>query len=119
MRNCSSCDNVWPNWNGQKLHKSRPATNFAVVWRSGPLICVPLTSLCSASLPSANAALSDDDRFLAVFNMNPGTSLSLVDVVERANTLQANTPVILVGDFNVRGGIHTVVRARHDGSPDG
>lgn len=34
-------------------------------------------------LPSGNSALSDDDRFLAVFNMTPATSLSIVDVRER------------------------------------
>lgn len=34
-------------------------------------------------LPSANAALSDDGRFLAVFNMNPATSVTIVDTAER------------------------------------
>ncbi len=33
--------------------------------------------------PAGNAALSDDDRFLAVFNQDPGTSLSIVDLAER------------------------------------
>lgn len=33
--------------------------------------------------PAGNAALSDDDRFLAVFNQDPGSSLSIVDVRER------------------------------------
>ena len=43
-------------------------------------------------LPSGNAALSDDDRFLAVFNMNPATSLSVVDVVERRFAGEVATP---------------------------
>ena len=36
------------------------------------------------TLATANVALSDDDRFLAVFNMTPATSLSIVDVQQRA-----------------------------------
>jgi methylamine dehydrogenase heavy chain len=43
-------------------------------------------------LPSANAALSDDERFLAVFNMNPATSLSLVDVRDRRFVGEIATP---------------------------
>lgn len=43
-------------------------------------------------LPSANAALSDDQRFLAVFNMTPATSLSIVDVVERRFVGEISTP---------------------------
>ncbi len=43
-------------------------------------------------LPSGNAALSDDDRFLAVFNMNPATSLSIVDVSERRFVAEVQTP---------------------------
>jgi methylamine dehydrogenase heavy chain len=35
-------------------------------------------------LPSANAALSDDERFVAVFNYTPSVSLSIVDVERRA-----------------------------------
>lgn len=34
-------------------------------------------------LPTANATLTDDDRFLLVFNMNPGTSVSVVDTASR------------------------------------
>ncbi|MGI9592494.1 MAG: amine dehydrogenase large subunit [Myxococcota bacterium] len=34
-------------------------------------------------LVSANAALSDDERFLAIHNMTPVTSLTIVDLVER------------------------------------
>lgn len=34
-------------------------------------------------LPIGNSALSDDDRYLAVFNMTPATSLSIVDVASR------------------------------------
>ncbi len=43
-------------------------------------------------LPSANAALSDDDRFLAVFNMTPATSLSIVDVEQRSFAGEIATP---------------------------
>jgi methylamine dehydrogenase heavy chain len=43
-------------------------------------------------LPSANTALSDDDRFLAVFNMTPATSLSIVDVGRRAFVGEIATP---------------------------
>lgn len=42
-------------------------------------------------LVSANAALSDDERFLAIHNMNPATSLSIVDLVERR--LAAEIPI--------------------------
>lgn len=43
-------------------------------------------------LPSANTALSDDDRFLAVFNMTPATSLSIVDVKQQRFTAEVPTP---------------------------
>jgi methylamine dehydrogenase heavy chain len=43
-------------------------------------------------LPSANAALSDDDRFLAVFNMTPATSLSIVDLERRRFVQEIATP---------------------------
>ena len=36
-------------------------------------------------LSSANAALSDDERFVAVFDYTPATSLSIVDVERRAS----------------------------------
>jgi methylamine dehydrogenase heavy chain len=35
------------------------------------------------AVPMAHAALSDDERFVAVFNWTPGTSLSIVDVEKR------------------------------------
>jgi methylamine dehydrogenase heavy chain len=44
------------------------------------------------TLATANLALSDDDRFLAVFNMTPATSLSIVDVERRAFTAEIATP---------------------------
>jgi methylamine dehydrogenase heavy chain len=44
------------------------------------------------TLAVANVALSDDDRFLAVFNMTPATSLSIVDVAERAFVGEVATP---------------------------
>lgn len=41
---------------------------------------------------NATSALSDDGRFLAVFNMTPATSLSIVDVRERRFTAEIETP---------------------------
>ena len=46
----------------------------------------------SSVLPSANTALSDDDRFLALFNMTPATSLSIVDVERRRFRSEIATP---------------------------
>ena len=43
-------------------------------------------------LPAANNALSDDERFLAVFNMTPATSLSIVDVERRRFVGEVATP---------------------------
>jgi methylamine dehydrogenase heavy chain len=44
------------------------------------------------ALPIGNAALSDDERFLAVFNMTPATSLSIVDVERRSFVGEIATP---------------------------
>ena len=44
------------------------------------------------TLVSANAALSDDERFVAVFNYTPATSLSIVDVEKRAFVGEIETP---------------------------
>jgi methylamine dehydrogenase heavy chain len=43
-------------------------------------------------VPIGQTALSDDDRFAAVFNLTPATSLSIVDVVERRFTAEIPTP---------------------------
>jgi len=43
-------------------------------------------------LPVANSAISDDDRFLAVFNMTPATSLSIVDLQRRRFVQEIATP---------------------------
>jgi methylamine dehydrogenase heavy chain len=43
-------------------------------------------------LTTGNASLSDDGRFLAVFNMTPATSLSVVDVRERRLAGEISTP---------------------------
>lgn len=40
----------------------------------------------------AGSALSDDGRFLAVFNLTPATSLSIVDVTERRFVAEIETP---------------------------
>jgi methylamine dehydrogenase heavy chain len=44
------------------------------------------------SLPSANAALTDDEQFLAVFNMTPAQSISIVDVKNRRFVEEIPTP---------------------------
>jgi methylamine dehydrogenase heavy chain len=44
------------------------------------------------ALPMANAALSDDERFAAIFNSVPGTSLSIVDVERRSFATEVSTP---------------------------
>jgi methylamine dehydrogenase heavy chain len=44
------------------------------------------------ALPVGNAALSDDDRFAAVFNMTPATSISIVDLERRRFAGEVETP---------------------------
>jgi len=44
------------------------------------------------TLATGNVALSDDERFLAVFNMTPATSLSIVDVRARRFVGEVATP---------------------------
>jgi len=44
------------------------------------------------TLPAANAAVSDDDRFIAIFNMVPAQSLSIVDVQQRKFIAEIDTP---------------------------
>ena len=44
------------------------------------------------ALPTANSALSDDERFAAIFNSVPGTSLSIVDLERRVLTAEVSTP---------------------------
>ncbi len=44
------------------------------------------------SLPGANATLTDDEQFLAVFNMNPAQSISIVDVRNRRFVEEIATP---------------------------
>ena len=44
------------------------------------------------ALISANAALSDDERFVAVFNYTPATSLSIVDVEKRVFVAEIAIP---------------------------
>src|SRR5262249_59986394 len=41
---------------------------------------------------NAANALSDDGRFMAVFNLTPATSISIVDVKARAFTAEIATP---------------------------
>jgi methylamine dehydrogenase heavy chain len=44
------------------------------------------------ALPNANAALTDDEQFLAVFNMIPAQSISIVDVKNRRFVEEIATP---------------------------
>jgi methylamine dehydrogenase heavy chain len=44
------------------------------------------------ALPNANAALTDDEQFLAVFNMTPAQSISIVDVRNRRFVEEIPTP---------------------------
>jgi len=43
-------------------------------------------------LPMGNAAVSDDGRFLSVFNMSPATSLSIVDLEARKRVGEVDAP---------------------------
>jgi methylamine dehydrogenase heavy chain len=43
-------------------------------------------------LPSGNAALSDDDRFAAVYHYTPATALSIVDLAQHRFAGQVETP---------------------------
>jgi methylamine dehydrogenase heavy chain len=45
-----------------------------------------------SAVPFAHAALTDDDRFVAVFNLTPATSLSIVDVANRSFAGEIETP---------------------------
>jgi methylamine dehydrogenase heavy chain len=57
---------------------------------SGEVVIPPKRA--SNALPTANSALSDDERFLAVFNMTPATSLSIVDLAQRRFVEEIPTP---------------------------
>ncbi len=53
---------------------------------------IPLPAKRASTIPRLhNAALTDDDHFLAVFNLTPATSLSIVDT--RAGTFVAEIPI--------------------------
>jgi methylamine dehydrogenase heavy chain len=45
-----------------------------------------------SATPVAHAALSDDDRFAAIFNLTPATSLSIVDLEQRRFVGEIQTP---------------------------
>jgi methylamine dehydrogenase heavy chain len=57
---------------------------------SGEVVIPPKRA--SNALPGANSAVSDDERFLAVFNMTPATSLSIVDLERRGFVEEIPTP---------------------------
>lgn len=44
------------------------------------------------SMPIGNAALSDDEQFIAIFNMTPAQSISIVDVKQRRFVQEIDTP---------------------------
>jgi methylamine dehydrogenase heavy chain len=44
------------------------------------------------SMPIGNATLSDDEQFIAVFNMTPAQSISIVDVKQRRFVQEIDTP---------------------------
>jgi methylamine dehydrogenase heavy chain len=54
-------------------------------------IVIPSKRALSAT-PVAHAALSDDDRFAAIFNLTPATSLSIVDLERRRFVGEIATP---------------------------
>lgn len=45
-----------------------------------------------SAVPLAHAALSDDERFVAVFNLTPATSLSIVDLARRSLAAEIEIP---------------------------
>jgi methylamine dehydrogenase heavy chain len=45
-----------------------------------------------SAVPFAHAALTDDDRFVAIFNLTPATSLSIVDLANRSFAGEIETP---------------------------
>ncbi len=83
-----------------------PRTDVASIYDSRSLAPVSEVILPAKRainpLPGGNSAVSDDDRFLAVFNMTPATSLSIVDLEARALVGEVSTPgcslVYAVGD---------------------
>jgi methylamine dehydrogenase heavy chain len=54
-------------------------------------VALPPKRALSAT-PVAHAALSDDDRFAAIFNLTPATSLSIVDLEQRRFVAEIQTP---------------------------
>ncbi len=59
----------------------------------GPLVEIPLPAKRAEYFPgNAANALSDDGRFAAVFNLTPGTSLSIVDVQARRFAAEIPAP---------------------------
>jgi len=54
-------------------------------------VAIPPKRALSAT-PVAHAALSDDDRFAAIFNLTPATSLSIVDLEQRRFVGEIQTP---------------------------
>lgn len=62
-------------------------------FKLSPVAEVEIPPKRASTIPRlADSALTDDDRFLSVFNLTPATSLSIVDVVERKFTAEIMTP---------------------------
>lgn len=57
---------------------------------SGEVIIPPKRA--QNSLPFGNAAVSDNDRFIAVFNMVPAQSISIIDIQKRKFITEIDTP---------------------------
>ena len=62
-------------------------------FKLSPVAEVEIPPKRASTIPRlADSALTDDDRFLSVFNLTPAASLSIVDVVERKFTAEIMTP---------------------------
>ena len=58
-----------------------------------PVAEIEIPAKRASTLPRlADSALTDDDRFMAVFNLTPAASLSIVDVEQRRFTAEVMTP---------------------------
>jgi len=73
-----------------------PRTDLLEVWDPKTLspqaeVVLPPKRAIDA-VPQGHQALSDDDRFAALFNWTPRTSLSIVDVEKRAFTAEVDIP---------------------------
>ena len=62
-------------------------------FRLTPIAEIEIPAKRASTIPRlADSALTDDDRFMSVFNLTPAASLSIVDTVERKFTAEIMTP---------------------------